>query len=399
MIWGWNRFEGEFMRRALMGLAVGLTVVACGDDGVGPALLPAPQNIGYELEASGDPDAPLGILLFWDHISDPDLYVYRVYSRGPADDVFGIRGETTSPTFHDSGDPDLEYFVVAVDIAGVESQESETVLVDERLRLESPTTIGSTSLNGAIHLAWSDNPFRNEPTGFKQYRVYSATYSLDDGLCGEFWSLEGTTVAPEFLVGALQNGQPLCFGVSAESIEGWESLWSPIRADTPRPDARNVVMTALSVVSDSAGFRFWQDVNNDGQVGALELGIVADGNRNDIDFRVTTDGSSFFITPVRAGTGAILWEDGPIADLTSIDFGPDVAYSTVARQALPGWGYVFEMDGGDGFLRYGAVRVTHVGQKYMIFDWAYQTDPGNPELVVGGGVLDARDDGVVIRHR
>jgi hypothetical protein len=43
---------------------------------------------------------------------------------------------------------------------------------------------------------------------------------------------------------------------------------------------------------------------------------------------------------------------------------------------------VFEMDGGDGFLRYGAVRVTHVGQNFLILDWAFQTDRGNPELLV-----------------
>ena len=52
-----------------------------------------------------------------------------------------------------------------------------------------------------------------------------------------------------------------------------------------------------------------------------------------------------------------------------------------AAEAVPGWGYVFQMNGGDGFARYGAVRVTHVGQDYLILDWAYQTDPGNPELV------------------
>ena len=40
------------------------------------------------------------------------------------------------------------------------------------------------------------------------------------------------------------------------------------------------------------------------------------------------------------------------------------------------------MDGGDGFKRYGAVRVTHVGQDFLILDWAFQTDPGNPELIV-----------------
>ena len=28
------------------------------------------------------------------------------------------------------------------------------------------------------------------------------------------------------------------------------------------------------------------------------------------------------------------------------------------------------------------VRVSHVGQDFLILDWAYQTDPGNPELIV-----------------
>jgi hypothetical protein len=34
-------------------------------------------------------------------------------------------------------------------------------------------------------------------------------------------------------------------------------------------------------------------------------------------------------------------------------------------------------------VQYGAVRITHVGQNFLILDWAYQTDPGNPELVRG----------------
>jgi hypothetical protein len=55
---------------------------------------------------------------------------------------------------------------------------------------------------------------------------------------------------------------------------------------------------------------------------------------------------------------------------------------TSPLEASPGFGYVFEMDGGDGFLRYGAVRVTHVGQNFLILDWAFQTDRGNPELLV-----------------
>ena len=76
-------------------------------------------------------------------------------------------------------------------------------------------------------------------------------------------------------------------------------------------------------------------------------------------------------------------------DLTSIDFAPDQLYETSGILAVPGFGYIFEMDGQDGFKRYGALRVTHVGQTFIMFDWAFQTDPGNPELMVttGGRLL------------
>jgi hypothetical protein len=388
------------MRRVLLGLSLGLLVAACDDNFTPLPLLPAPQNLFYELEASGDPDAPLGILLFWDHISDPNLFAYRVYSRATDAEPFGLRGETTSPTFHDGGDPDLEYFVVAVDINGLESAASNSIVVDERLRLQAPAWIQSTSLNGAIHVAWSDNPYEAEPNAFKQYRVYSAAYSIDTGLCNELWGLEGTTLSPEFLAGALPNGQPRCFGISAESIEGYESLWSPIRADTPRPDARNVIVTAREFDATTAGFRFWRDFDNDGLVSPNELGLVGSGNDvNNIDFYVTREASGATqFTTSRPGTGVLQYGNGAIADLTSIDLAPVGPYATGTFQARPGFGFVFEMDAGDQWARYGAIRVTHVGRDYIIFDWSYQTDPGNPELSVGAGVFTAPAGGVVVKR-
>ena len=76
---------------------------------------------------------------------------------------------------------------------------------------------------------------------------------------------------------------------------------------------------------------------------------------------------------------------GMIPDLTSIDVAPVGGYSQVPIEALPGRGYVFQMSGdGGGFLRYGALRVSHVGRDFLIMDWSYQTDPGNPQLLVAG---------------
>ncbi len=86
----------------------------------------------------------------------------------------------------------------------------ETNQLVNPLPVEAPDSLYSISLNGAIALSWTDNALRHNPDFFELYRVYSTSYNLDTGFCGTNWSVEGTTVAPEFLVGALQNGVPRC---------------------------------------------------------------------------------------------------------------------------------------------------------------------------------------------
>ena len=253
------------MYRSKVLFVIAAALLAACKDSNGPGLIATPTNLYYVLDASGDPQTPAGLTLYWDAVTDPDLMVYRVYSRASSGAQYDLRGETSSTTFSDAGVPDLDYAVSAVNTNGDESALAE-IEVDERLRLQAPNDLVSTSLNGAVYLNWTDNPYLNEPAGFYRYRVYSASYSLDTQICGSDWALEGTTVAPEFISGELQNGVSRCFGVSAESIEGWESMWSPIVWDTPRPDARNVLLYADVVDPTQAGFRFY-DTNG-------ELGVV-----------------------------------------------------------------------------------------------------------------------------
>ena len=284
-----------------------LVAVACQPSVVGPGGGGAPStpaNLAYELEPSGDPDRPLGILLIWDDVTDANLASYRIYSRSSSGGSFGLRGETSSNTFHDNGVPHLEYFVSAVNDNGEESGGSNVITVDERLQLVSPGWLSSISLNGAIHLEWDDTSYSTEPTRFKWYRIYSTDYNLDTGLCGTSWLLEGTTVAPEFLASAMSNGVPRCFGVSAVSREGYESLWSPLRQDTPRPDARNTLVYAFNENQAKSGFRFWQDLNADGRGQASELGQVQNGNLTSIDFWVYRDpsDSTLWLVPEFTGT-------------------------------------------------------------------------------------------------
>ncbi|MEE8277549.1 MAG: hypothetical protein V3R89_02350, partial [Thermoanaerobaculia bacterium] len=115
-----------------------------------------------------------------------------------------------------------------------------------------------------------------------------------------------------------------------------------------------------------------------------ELGLTGAGSDGSMDFTLDQSGGQLLLVPLRAGTGTEVYGQGPVADLTSIDFAPDQTYSSAPIQAQPGWGYVWAMDGGDGFARFGSLRVSHVGRDLIIFDWGFQTDPGNPELLRAG---------------
>lgn len=372
------------MRVASLALAL-VALTACTDQYYGDPVdgdLPVPTGVTYELEPVGTGTAPSGILLRWDNTTDPYVTGWHVWSRASTGGSFSYRGATTSPSFHDAGAPFLQYYVVSTDGSGYESEASAVVTVDERLALARPATLGSTSLDGAVALAWSDNAYASEPAAFSHYRVYGAHYDLDLGVCETDWALEGTTVAPEFIVSAITNGVPRCFAVTAVSIEGYESLWSPLKDDTPRPDARNVVVYARQAQDAGSGFRFWQDLDADGRADDGELGLSKSGSSLTADFSVERTGDgALWLTPIRSGTTLAIYGALPVDDLTDIDWAPLSGYSTAAAEAVPGWGYVFETSGGDGFARYGAVRVTHVGVNYLILDWAFQTDPGNPELV------------------
>src|SRR5258708_24002101 len=99
--------------RSLALVLTALAAAGCENKTLFQSALPAPANLAYQLEPSGDPNQPSGILLVWDNETDPALASYRIYSRGSSSSSWGLRGETTSNTFHDNGVPDLQYYVTA----------------------------------------------------------------------------------------------------------------------------------------------------------------------------------------------------------------------------------------------------------------------------------------------
>lgn len=379
-----------------LGLALSFLLVGCdeqtapptGGGGGGP-LVPVPQDLSYELDPSGSPGTPSGILLTWAPDTSSALSNYNVYSTGTVGGAYNLRAEVTSPSYHDAGVPDVQYFVTAVDVNGVETAGSNVVTVDSHLTLPAPDSLFSTSLNGAVELDWTDNAFASNPGAFKWYRVYSAS-AVSDTLCGTDWVLEGATISPDFIVGVLTNGVTRCYGVSAIDTLGDESLWSPLREDTPRPDARNVALFPVETTPAQAGLEFWD--------GASGFGLTVNGTSNSANFYVSQHAdSSLWLVPVSA-SGTTMQSVGSVADLTSIDFAPASGYSSTSLQAVTGSGYVFQVVTG-AQVNYGAVRVTHVGRTFLVLDWSFQTAAGNPELVKAGGpALSTRTGRIVLRR-
>src|SRR2546430_5584647 len=139
-------------------LAGGLLGWGCRSDTTSlVSTLPPPQRLAYQLDPSGTPGQPAGILLVWDDVQSTSLGGYRIYSRASTTGAYGLRGETSSNTFHDNGVPHLQYYVTAADLNGGESNARNVITLDERLQLPQPPNPPSISLKHALHLPCADN--------------------------------------------------------------------------------------------------------------------------------------------------------------------------------------------------------------------------------------------------
>jgi len=354
-----------------------LSAFAACDDLTAPGPDPVrPTNLTYQLEPSGDPSAPAGVLLTWDPPTQTDIVAFNVYARTSTDANWTLRATTTSTTFHDAGVPESQYYVASRDANGDEVGQSDPITIDLTTRPPTPLGLTSMSLNGAVQLAWSSNAVDALHAAFDHYRVYSTAYDATRGVCTAAWVVEGTTVSDGFLASNLTNGISRCFAVSTITRDGHESVWSDARLDTPRQDARNAFVYSATARRDSSGFLFYDET-------ARKSGVVATSTRADLDFTIErhNDGTLWF-TPARSGVTMMLYSSAPVADLTSIDRAAATGFSAVNIQAVPGYGYVFRVMKSDG-VHFAAVRVAFVTPDYVVFDWSYQAGVGNAELSRG----------------
>ncbi len=177
----------------------------------------------------------------------------------------------------------------------------------------------------------------------------------------------------------VSNGITYYYAVAAYDHHDDESdLSYELIHDTPRPDG-----TSLIVYDDDAlagvDFSGWNDV------------MVLPWDDPYADMYLFWDvGSQHYAmqsTDVVVGEevyGTDLQPAGYVDSLDELDWAPDGGWSTeeadvvILRTGHAYWVWTWENN-------YAKFRVQLVGEDFVVLDWAYQTDVGNPELVIIAG--------------
>ena len=341
-----------------------------------------------------DPDAPRdlaasyynrGVDITWRMGPGWDGEPFRVYGKRVSDVDYFFIAEVTSCiesecVYRDInvvGGVSYEYYVAAVDLdSGLEtaSDNAVEVWVPEPVPPAVPERLEAVALDDAVYIRWDDAPAAEDD--FLAYRIYA---SAEGG-----YFLIGETDSPGFVDFLAENGHTTTYFVTSLDDQGHESDGSEAVDCTPRLDYTGDIMYTHQDVPAASGFRFQE---------TEDVQAVMAGDSEDRHFRLEADAQGLWmipgpnarIFPESRWTTALKCGPGADADCESWERAPTSGYTSARVGLDPGHTYMFRVPGDDDETRFGALRATitgldQEGDELIVFDWAYQTQPGNPNL-------------------
>jgi len=368
-------------RAVTMCLAMALTLSACRDDVVVVGSVPAAPRALVVSYYGG------AVTVAWELAPEWDGEAFRIYSRRDTDPDWFFIAEVTSCiagfcTYEDlnvAENQTYEYYVAAVGSGTETATEAVSVFVPTVTPPPVPDAPFVIALDGANYLTCGT---ASRGVGdFSFYKVY-----LDDA--GSTFLL-GETDSEGFLDQLAENGSTYSYFVTAFDSDGHESAGSTLASGTPRPDYHGEWIYAFEDQSTLSGFRFKTDENQEP--------ILIAGTDPTRDFRLESDGVQWSLVPgPNAAVNLTSWATSALkcgvaadADCADVSVAPLANYTTVPVELVPQTTYVLRMDEGGGNFNYGAVRVTFLGfdqaDAIMIFDWAFQLQSNNLNLVSPAG--------------
>jgi len=231
----------------------------------------------------------------------------------------------------------------------------------------SPRGVYAVNLDGKVEICWVAN-YENDVEGYNVYR----------GTTSDVLSLIGTvpveTSNPaQYCYDDLDTGNGLhyYYGVSAYDRGGAESdlIIEEIVSGTPRPEGVITLYDAATLPNQS-GYDFFP-------IPAVPNPTQAyDAPTTDIFFGI----SGGIPTIIARRTGVEIQDYGYTDNFDVIGLAPTAGWSPSRTvEAIAKHTYILKVPEANGF-HYAKVFVTEVTGSFVTFDWAFQTDPGNPDL-------------------
>ena len=231
----------------------------------------------------------------------------------------------------------------------------------------APRGLYSVTGDGSVSLNW----IGNTEADFSGYRIYRSPCAAGGG-CP--YTFAGATTGTTYVLGGLANGVTQYFAVSAIDRAGNESDLSYADVfDTPRPEGFGGSISNATTAPSTSGWDF----------SSYATGPVVAWDASTADMYFTTSGGGFkMVCPF---TDTEIQDAGYASTLDAVDFAPPAGWSASGTVELIA-NHCYVVQAGANFAKF---RVTSVASGGVVFDWAYQVDPGNPELrarpVVGEG--------------
>ena len=236
----------------------------------------------------------------------------------------------------------------------------------------APRGLFSVTGDQQVTLVWLAN---TEPdvTG---YRIYQANCGEPDCLYTRIAAVPVTTGSQyeEYVVTGLRNGETHFFAVAAVNRAGAEGDLSYDNIfDTPRPAGTGVALNNFRIYFQNIGYDFSTSsrTNTLGSPTDIFFGYFEDSTG--VAYQqifATYDPAQSFVTDIQ--------DMGFVTSLDQVDFAPDSGWSpTGTVEAIAGHAYVVWTSDN----HFAKIRVTNVQPARITFDWAYQTSPGNRELL------------------